>query len=146
MSIECYLFFEGRCEEALRFYERAVGAKVEMLLRHRDSPEPPRPGMLPPGAEDKVMHAKATIGDSVVMASDGMCTGKPTFEGFSLSITLPDAAAARRAFDALSEGGEIRMPLGRTFWSPCFGMVRDRFGVGWMVTVPDEAAPGRPGA
>lgn len=135
MLIEPYLFFEGRCEEALEFYRRALGAEVTMLLRYKESPDPPPPGMLPPGNEDKVMHASMRIGDTVVMASDGMCSGQAKFEGFSLSISLAAEAEATRLFAALAEGGEVRMPLAKTFFSPCFGMVTDRFGLGWMLVV-----------
>jgi PhnB protein len=133
MEIQPYLFFDGRCEEAIAFYQRAVGAKVEMLMRMKDSPEPPPPGTMPPGSENKVMHASLVIGDTRVMASDGKCAGKPVFEGFSLALSVPDAAEAERVFGALAEGGQVRMPLGKTFFSPSFGMLADRFGVGWMV-------------
>jgi PhnB protein len=136
MPIQPYLFFEGRCEEAIEFYRRALGAKVEMLMRYKDSPEPPPPGMLPPGSEDKVMHAALSVGDAAFMASDGHCQGRPGFQGFSLSLTAKDEAEAKRLFDALGEGGDVRMPLGKTFFSPCFGMLADRFGVGWMIIVP----------
>ncbi len=133
--IQPYLFFDGRCEEAIKFYEKAIGAKVEMMMRFKDAPDPPPPGMVPPGSEDKVMHASLQVGDSIVMASDGSCGGKPSFSGFSLSLTAPDVAAATKAFNALAEGGQVTMPLGKTFWSPCFGMLADRFGVGWMINV-----------
>ena len=135
MLVQPYLFFEGRCEEAVEFYRRALGAEVEMLMRMKDSPEPHQPGMVPPGSENKVMHVSFRIGDTKLMASDGMCTGKPSFQGFSLSITAKDAAEADRFFAALSEGGKVHMPLGKTFYSPRFGMVADRFGVSWMVIV-----------
>jgi PhnB protein len=133
--IQPYLFFGGRCEEALEFYKSAIGAKVEMLMHHKDSPEAPPPGMLPPGFENKVMHASFRVGDSVIMGSDG-CGETTKFEGFSLSLTMPTEADAQRVFAALSDGGKVTMPLGKTFWSPSFGMLEDRFGVGWMVTVP----------
>lgn len=133
MQIQPYLFFDGRCEEAIEFYRSALGAEVTMLMRNKESPEPPPPGMLPAGSENKVMHASLRIGDSVVMASDGHCQGKPRFEGFSLSITVPDAATADRMFNALADGGQVRMPLAKTFFSPRFGMVADRFGVPWMI-------------
>jgi len=136
MPIQPYLFFEGRCEEAIEFYRSALGAKVEMLLRYKDSPELPPPGMLPPGSENKVMHAALSVDDASLLVSDGHCQGKPGFQGFSLSLTAKDEAAAKRLFGALAEGGEVRMPLGKTFFSPCFGMVADRFGVGWMIIVP----------
>jgi PhnB protein len=135
MAIQPYLFFEGRCEEAIEFYRRAIGAKVEMMMRYKDGPEPPPPGMLPPGSESKVMHASFQIGDATVLASDGRCSGKPQFEGFSLSLTVADEAQADRLFNALAEGGEVRAPLTKTFFSPRFGMVADRFGVGWMIYV-----------
>jgi PhnB protein len=139
MHIQPYLFFDGRCEEALDFYRRAVGADVEMLMRYRDSPDPPPPGMVPPGSVDKVMHASLRIGDTVVMASDGCNAGQPRFDGFSLSLSVADEAEADRAFAALGDGGQVQMPLGRTFFSPRFGMLTDRFGVGWMVIVPAPA-------
>ena len=122
MQVQPYLLFDGRCEEAIEFYRQALGAKVEMLMRFKDSPEPPAPGMLPPGAENKVMHTCFRIGEAMIMASDGRCQGEPVFGGFSLSITVPEEARARTLFAALAEGGEIQMPLERTFWSPCFGM------------------------
>ncbi len=137
MKIEPYLFFNGRCEEAIEFYRAALGASVTMLMRFDESPDPPMMP-LPPHWGRKVMHAGLRIGDTNVMASDGMASGDLAFSGFSLSIEMPDAAAAQRAFDALAAGGQVRMPLGTTFWSPCFGMVADRFGVGWMVGVAVE--------
>lgn len=137
--IEPYLFFNGRCEEALDFYSKALGAKVEMLLRFKDSPEPHPPGMVPDGWNDKVMHASFRIGNNVVMASDG-CGDGGKFEGFSLSISVADEAEAKRLFDALSADGKITMPLEKTFWSPRFGMVTDRFGLSWMIGVHSEPA------
>jgi PhnB protein len=133
MQIQPYLFFNGRCEEAVEFYRRALGAKVEMLMRFKDSPDPVPPGMIPPGSENKVMHASLSIGDTTVMASDGNCSGQPGFQGFSLSISLTNLAEADRLFAALAEGGQVQMPLAKTFWSPRFGMLTDRFGVGWMI-------------
>lgn len=138
MQIQSYLFFDGRCEEALEFYRKALGAEVTFLLRYKDSPDAPPPGMVAPGSENKVMHAELRIGDSNVMASDGRCGGKPSFQGFSLSLTLPDEARADRCFAALAEGGQVQMPLGKTFFSPRFGMVADRFGVPWMVYVAPQ--------
>ena len=135
MQIQPYLFFEGRCEEAAEFYRRALGAEVTMLMRNKDSPEAPPPGTLPPGSENKVMHMSLKIGDTTVLASDGHCSGKPAFEGCSLSLTAKDDAEAERAFAALADGGEVRMPLGKTFFSSRFGMLADRFGVPWMVYV-----------
>lgn len=135
MEIQPYLFFDGRCEEAVEFYREALDAEVEMLMRFKDSPDPVPEGMIPPGSENKVMHASLRVGGALVMASDGNCGGQPQFQGFSLSLSVPDAAAAERMFAALARDGQTQMPLGKTFWSPCFGMVRDRFGVAWMVTV-----------
>jgi PhnB protein len=127
------LFFGGRCDEALEFYRQALGAEVQMLMRFKESPEP-QPG-LPDCFEDKVMHVSFRIGDTVVMASDGQCEGDPHFEGFSLSITVSDEAEAERVFNALSDGGLVSMPLEKTFWAPKFGMLQDRFGIGWMISV-----------
>jgi PhnB protein len=135
MHIESYLFFNGRCEEAIEFYQRALGAEVVMLMRNKDSPEPHPPGMLPPGSENKVMHATLRIGASNLMLSDGRCDGKPVFNGFSLSLDAANEAEAERLFAALGQGGTVQVPLAKTFWSPKFGMLTDRFGVGWMVGV-----------
>jgi PhnB protein len=135
MQVQPYLFFDGRCEEALEFYRRALGAEVTMLMRFKESPEPHQPGMVPPGAGDKVMHASFRIGDSTVMASDGQCSGRPSFQGFALSLMPPDEAGAERLFAALTEGGQVHVPLAKTFFSPRFGMVADRFGVLWMIYV-----------
>jgi len=138
MQVQPYLFFDGRCEEAVEFYKSKLGAKVEMLMRYKDSPEPPQPGMVPPGSDNKVMHTCLRIGDTAVMASDGNCKGKPSFQGFSLSLDARDEADAKRLFAALAEGGQVNMPLCKTFFSPAFGMVADRFGVQWMVIVPQK--------
>jgi PhnB protein len=135
MQVQPYLFFDGSCEEAVEFYRRTLGAELTMLMRFKDSPEPHAPGMIPPGSEDKVMHASFRIGDTTVMASDGECTGRPSFQGFSLSLTVRDDAEADRFFTALADGGQVRMPLAKTFFSSCFGMVVDRFGVSWMIYV-----------
>ena len=139
MQVQPYLFFDGRCEEALEFYKSVLGIKLEMLMRMKDSPEPPQPGMCPPGSEDKVMHASFRVGDTLVMASDGMAKGKPEFKGFSLSLDAATEAEADRLFAALGKGGQVQMPLAKTFFSPRFGMVADRFGVSWMVIVPPKA-------
>jgi len=135
MLVQPYLMFDGRCEEAIEFYRRAVGAETTMLMRFKDSPEPAPPGMVPPGSENKVMHAAMKIGDSVVMATDGGCQQKAAFEGFSLTLTVPTEAEADKRFNALADGGQVRMPLAKTFFSPRFGMLQDKFGVGWMVIV-----------
>lgn len=134
--IEPYLFFDGRCEEAIEFYRNALGAEVDMLMRFKDSPEPHQPGMTAPGSENKVMHANLRIGGTSVMASDGRCGGKPHFDGFALSLGVATEAEADRLFAALADDGKVQMPLTRTFFSPRFGMVADRFGVMWMVIVP----------
>lgn len=132
MQIQPYLSFEGRCEEAIAFYKQAVGAKVEMLLRFSECPDQ---SMISPGSGNKVMHSCLRIGDSAVLASDGRNTGKPNFQGFSLTIYAKDEAEAERLFGALGAGGEVRMPLAKTFFAPRFGMLADKFGVGWMVIV-----------
>ena len=133
--VEPYLFFNGSCEEAVEFYRGALGAEVQMMIRFKDSPEPPQPGMVPPGFENKIMHASFRIGQTTVMASDGCSTEKPGFEGFSLSLSVSSESEADKAFNALANGGQVQMPLGKTFWSPRFGMVTDRFGIGWMISV-----------
>jgi PhnB protein len=135
MLVQPYLFFDGRCEEAIEFYRRTVGAQVTMLMRNKESPEPPPPGMLPPGSENKIMHASFRIGDTTLMASDGHNKGAPSFKGFSLSLSAASDADAERYFTALSDGGQVTMPLTKTFFSSRFGMLTDRFGVGWMVIV-----------
>ncbi len=132
MQVQPYLFFDGRCDEAIEFYKNALGAEVTMLMRWKDSPDK---SMCSPGNEDKVMHASLKIGETRVMASDGRNTGAPKFDGFALSINPTDEADATRKFNALCEGGEVAMPLGKTFFSSCFGMCRDKFGVHWMVIV-----------
>ncbi len=137
--IQPYLFFNGSCEQAIEFYRKALGAEVEMMMRYKDSPEPAQPGMVPPGFENKIMHASFRIGQTTVMASDGCEAQKPNFEGFSLSLSVPNENEAERAFAALSEGGQVRMPLTKTFWSPRFGMLQDRFGLGWMISVTPAA-------
>jgi PhnB protein len=134
MAITPYLFFDGTCEAAGAFYQSALGAEVLMMMRYSDSPEPSPPGMVPPGSENKVMHMSLKIGDQVVMASDD-CTGHPVFGGFSLSLTAKDDAEADRLFVALSQGGQVKMPLTKTFFAARFGVLTDRFGVGWMVVV-----------
>lgn len=133
--VQPYLFFNGSCEQAIEFYRKALGAEVEMMMRFKESPEPPKPGMVPPGFENKIMHASVRIGQTTVMASDGCSAEKPNFDGFSLSLSISSEAEADRAFGALAEGGQVRMPLNKTFWSPRFGMVTDRFGIGWMISV-----------
>ena len=135
MQTQPYLVFDGRCEEAIEFYRGALGAEVTMLLRFKEGPEPQQPGMVPPGAGEKIMHASLRIGDATVLASDGRCLGQPSFQGFAVSLTVPTEAEAERLFAGLAEGGQVQMPLAKTFFSPRFGMVADRFGVSWMVCV-----------
>ena len=132
--VQPYLFFGGRCDETLEFYRTALGAQVDFLMRYKESPEPLPPGRIPPGFENKVMHATFRIGGTTLMASDG-CEEGGSFTGFSLSLAVPTEAEANRAFTALAAGGQVTMPLTKTFWSPCFGMLTDRFGIGWMVSV-----------
>ena len=132
MQVQPYLNFDGRCEEALEFYKSALGAEVTALMRCKEAPDP---GMIKPGLEDKVLHSSFHVGDSTIMASDGYCQGKPDFRGISLTIIVPEEAEAKRIFAAFGDGGEVRMPLVKTFFSPLFGMVADRFGVSWMIIV-----------
>ena len=142
MNVQNYLTFDGRCEEAIEFYKRALGAEVQMLLRFKDAPEEQQ-CTISPGRENKVMHACLRIGDTSVMASDGRNRGEPNFQGFSLAINVADAAEADKVFAALRDGGTVTMPLAKTFFSPRFGMVDDRFGVHWMVVVATEEASQR---
>ena len=134
-TVEPYLFFSGRCEEALEFYKTVLHAKVDMLMRFNESPDPTPPGMLAPGFENKVMHCCFQVGGTTIMASDG-CDTNSRFDGFRLALSAPTEAVADRVFNALADGGKIDMPLVKTFWSPRYGMVTDKFGVGWMVMVP----------
>ena len=138
MNLELYLFFEGRCDEAIEFYRKALGAEATALMRYRDNPEG---GSVPQGREDKVMHANIRIGETTVMLSDGDCSGQTDFRGFSLCLNPTTETEATRMFDGLSEGGTVLMPLGKTFFSPLFGMVRDRFGLFWMVVVMSPEEP-----
>ena len=134
MEIQPYLFFEGRCDEAIEFYKSALGAEVKMLMRYKESPE----GMCQPGMEEKVMHSALGINGGTILASDGMASGNPKFEGISLSLPARDEAEAERFFNALADGGKVVQPLIQTFFSPRFGMLSDRFGVHWMILVPQE--------
>jgi PhnB protein len=135
MQVQPYLNFNGRCEEALAFYGKALGAKIERVMHFKDSPDP---SMVSPGSENKVMHSSFRVGDAIVMASDGRCQGETNFQGISLTLTVPDEAEAEQRFTALSDGGQVQMPLTKTFFSPSFGMVADRFGVTWMVLVDSQ--------
>jgi PhnB protein len=137
--VQPYVFFDGKCEEALEFYKRALGAEVNLLMRYKESPEPPPSGCGPTDA-NKIMHAQFRIGETVIMGSDGRATGNPKFEGFALSLTVKTEADADKAFNALANGGKVEMPLGKTFFSARFGMVEDKFGVFWMVLVTPNSA------
>ncbi|MCA9210021.1 MAG: VOC family protein [Planctomycetales bacterium] len=134
-TVRPYLFFGGRCEEALEFYKRALQAKIGMVMRFDESPEPTPPGMLESGFETKIMHSEFQVGEMTVMASDG-CDSRSNFDGFRLALSVPTETDADRVFNALSDGGTVDMPLVKTFWSPRYGMVTDKFGVAWMVMVP----------
>ena len=134
--IQPYLYFAGRCEEALAFYRTALGAQLGPVFHFKDSPQPFPPGTLSAGFEHKIMHASFTVGATTIMASDGF-DDKNTFSGFSLALNLPTIAEVDHAFNALAEGGQIRMPLAKTFWSPRYGVLTDRFGINWKVSIKD---------
>ena len=133
MNVQPYVFFDGKCEEALEFYKGAIGAKVEMMMRFSENPDKPDPAMMPPSSDNKVLHAAFKVGDTQILASDGHCTGKPSFQGFALTISAANDAEAEKLFNAVGKGGQIQMPLAKTFFASRFGMVTDRFGVVWMV-------------
>jgi len=135
MHVQPYLFFDGRCEEALEYYRAAIKITDVRLLRYKDNPEPQQPGMIPPGSENKVMHSSFRLGETEIMASDGRCGGTPMFEGFSLVVLVKSEAEARQIFEPLAADGQVQLPLTKTFFSPCFGMLLDKFGVAWMVIV-----------
>ena len=140
MTVQPYLMFEGRAEEAAKFYEKAIDAKIGDFMRYKDAPatDGPPPEGCAPGpmmTPDKIMHMSLKVGDATIMASDGMCSGKPNFQGISLALIAKSEAEANKKFAALGEGGQVQMPLGKTFFSPAFGMVADKFGVSWMVVV-----------
>ena len=141
--IHPHLFYEGRCEEAIEFYKKNLGAEVQFLMRIKESPEPQPPGSTPPGSGDKILHARVRIGQSILLMADGRCNGKPVFDGFTLTLIVATPEESERAFKALADGGQVRMPLVKTFFSPSFGMVADRFGLGWMVLVHQEPPPGK---
>lgn len=132
MNVQPYLSFEGRCDEAIEFYKKSIGAEVEMLMRFKEAPDQ---SMVSPGSADKVMHAALRAGDATLLMSDGRCTGNPNFHGIALALSVANDAEAERLFDALADGGKVNMPLAKTFFSSSFGMVADKFGVGWMVLV-----------
>ncbi|MGF6779050.1 VOC family protein [Paraburkholderia sp. GAS334] len=138
MQVQPYVFFNGRCEEAMKFYGEKLGAEVVFQMRFKDAP-PSAAESVPPGNEEKIMHTTFRIGATELMASDGDCKGEgPRPAGFSLSLTADDVPSAEKYFNALSDGGNVMMPWQATFWSKGFGMVVDRFGIPWMVTVPHE--------
>jgi len=136
--VQSYLFFNGNCAEAVEFYRQALGAVVEFSISFKESPEPPPPGMMPPNWGDKIMHTSFKIGQTTVMASDGCGPEAKGFTGFSLSLSVATEGEADRYFNALAEGGKVNMPLSKTFWSPRFGMLVDKFGIGWMVSMPGK--------
>ena len=140
MKVEPYLFFNGQCEEAIEFYKQTLGAKVLMALRFRDNPDKPGPYKVAPDLDDKIMHASLKIGETEVLMSDGMGTGRPEFKGITLALGVQSEAEADRVFNALAEGGQIKMPIGKTFFSPRFGGVADRFGVSWIIVTAQQAA------
>jgi PhnB protein len=135
MRVQPYLSFEGRCEEALEFYKEALGAEVTMLMRFKENPESGDSPMTPPDSGEKILHCSFQIGETTIMASDGQCMGSASFQGISLALTIAEPADAERKFEALAEGGQVHMPLTKTFFSSHFGMVADRFGVSWMIMV-----------
>lgn len=141
MQIQPYLFYKGTCDEAIAFYREALGAKELFKIRFKEAPpDPARP--IPPELADKIMHATLQIGDAQLMMSDGGCmTPLDKYQGFNVSLTAPDAATAERCFNALAQGAQVTMPFQKTFWSPGFGMLSDRFGVPWMVSAPPLEAP-----
>ena len=134
MQVQSYLMFNGRCEEALEFYKKAIGAKVEMMMRFKDAPE----GQCAPGSENNIMHSSFKVGDTVLMASDGMNSGPLEFKGISLTLNPKTEAECERLFNALAAGGQVFQPLIKTFFSPKFGVVTDKFGVNWMVLVEQQ--------
>jgi PhnB protein len=133
MQVQPYLYFYGRCEEAVAFYQAKLGAEGIELMRFKDAPDPTPPGVLPPGFENKIMHGVFRVGDTTVMVSDGSRDASPGYHGFSLALIVSSEAEAERVFNALADGGQVGMPLGKTFWSPRFGTVTDRFGISWMI-------------
>ena len=139
MKTEPYLFFDGHTEEAIEFYKKALGAQVVQIMRFKENPQPEEPGMRPAGTDEKVMHAQIKIGDTSVMMSDGRCLGSPAFKGFGLTVSVPTEAEAARVFSELGQGGQVQMPMAKTFFSPAFGMVADKFGVAWMVIADSQS-------
>jgi PhnB protein len=139
MNVQAYVFFDGKCEEALEFYKAAVGAKVDMVMRFKEAP-PEMQSQMSPGSKDKIMHAAFRVGDTQILASDGECHGKPKFDGFSLTLNAANDAEADRLFSALGKGGKVTQPMSETFFASRFGMLSDKFGVNWMVLAEKKAA------
>jgi PhnB protein len=137
MNVQPYLSFEGRAQEAIDFYKGAVGAKVDMIMLFKEAP-PEMQAQMSPGSKDKIMHAAFKIGDTQVLASDGRCTGKASFSGINLTLNAANNSEAEKLFGALSNGGQVTMPMSETFFAHRFGMCSDKFGVGWMVLAPKE--------
>lgn len=135
MQVQAYLFFDGRCEEAIEFYKKTLGATVDMLMRFKDSPDQ---SMIKPENREKVMHCAFRIGDTQVLASDGNCIGEPVFQGVALVINVKDAAEADRTFSVLGDGGQVQMPMSETFFATRFGVLADKFGAKWMVIAAKE--------
>lgn len=135
-TIQPYVFFRGRCEEAIEYYKRTLGAEVVMLMRFKDNPDNPAPGTMPADLDDRVMHAQLRIAGADLMMSDGMKSGAVDFSCVSLSLTVDSKADADRLFQALAADGRVEMPIGPTFFATHFGAVADRFGVSWMIMVP----------
>ncbi|MBY0320550.1 MAG: VOC family protein [Reyranella sp.] len=129
-TVQPYLFFDGKCEEALEFYKSTIGAKVDMLMRFKEAPDQ---SQMQPNTGEKVMHAAFHVGTTQVLASDGHCAGKPSFQGFGLALNAKDDAEAEKLFTAVGKGGQVMQPLTKTFFASKFGMVADKFGIMWMV-------------
>lgn len=129
--LDSYLFFDGTCAEAMRFYERTLGGKLEMMMTYGQSPDPEH---CPPGSKDRIMHASLIVDGRSLMASDTPAgQAGAGMNGFSLSLAYQSADEARRIFDKLADGGKVTMPVSKTFWAEAFGMLTDRFGTPWMV-------------
>ena len=135
MKVQPYVFFDGKCDEALQFYQRALGAKVNALMRFSEAPDQ---SQIKPESKNKVMHSAFQIGETEILASDGYCLGAPAFQGFALTINAANSAEALKLFTGIAEGGKIQMPLEKTFFAASFGIAVDKFGVSWMV-IADKA-------
>jgi PhnB protein len=131
--LNAYLFYNGNCEAAFKYYEKVLGGKIEFMLRADEGPADMKPE---PGFEKKIMHARMAIGSNLLMASDAPAGHFHKPQGFAVSVTVPDLAEAEKTFKALAEGGAENMPFGKTFFSKGFGMCVDQFGQPWMVNCP----------